>query len=483
MKRNIGILTDYTRVSLLTGPVFMTQFFKNELEALGNNVQLIGPNDPELQPGELPSDTVLCPALDFPHYKGYYVPMPLDPTMFTRPWDLDLIHGQSNSLFLHFGVWLREYYGVPFLATNTIHLPSYTQHILSDEMLEADWVRGPIDWRMGIVEKHFSEHLYNHTDGMIVLSRHLVSYWRDRGVTAPIHVIPRPVRPEIFDRPAKRDPFPAHFARGGRIIVVCRHAREKCVDRVIRNFAAYVEPAMPQASLTLVGDGPAHGDLQELAKALRVADKVHFAGTVPQSSLPDYYQNADIFAYASLSETFGCVVSEALWSGLPVVAFDDQMGVAHQVHDGENGFLIPTSGFVDQTADITFGRSLSKLVDNRKLRLEIGDRARRIAHRDCSPERIMNLTLEAYEAATEHRRRTLPKPAAKRSFANRALVTWRNVQPWAYQNATFWMMGQFLRSKAERVPDVLGQTVKMPGPAPSRTLPARRSSVSTAVVG
>ena len=35
----------------------------------------------------------------------------------------------------------------------------------------------------------------------MVLSDGLKSYWRERGVTVPIHVIPRAVQPEIFDKP------------------------------------------------------------------------------------------------------------------------------------------------------------------------------------------------------------------------------------------------------------------------------------------
>ena len=481
----IGIHTDYARASLLTGPVFMTQFFKESFERLGHEVQLIGPEDPETQPGEVPPGTVLCPALTFPHYKGFYVPLPVQPRMFTRPWDLDVVLGQTNSLFLHFGVWLREYHGVPLLATNTIHLPSYTQHILSDEALTTPFIRETVDWRMGLVERHFAEQLYNHTDGLVVLSKHLVSYWRDRGVTGPIHVIPRPIRPEVFDRPATRDPMPGRFARGGRVLCVCRHAREKCVDRVVRAFAAYVDPVVDGASLTLVGDGPNHVELQDLARRLGVADRVHFAGMVPQAQLVDYYRNADLFAYASLSETFGCVVSEALWSGLPVVAFDDRMGVAHQVEDGVNGYLVPTKGFVDPDADIAFGRSFARLIAEHPTRLRLGANASRVARTECSPERILGLTLEAMEAAREHHRRTMPRPAVARGLAARALTTWRNVHPWGFQNGAFWMFGQFLRSRSPRVPDVLGQAVKMPTPtpAPSRTLPAAvaRRQVEVAV--
>jgi len=450
----------------------MTQFFREKLEELGHEVQIIGPRDPETMPGELPENTVLCPSLRFPHYKGYQVPIPIDPDMFTRPWDLDIVHAQSNSLFLHFAVWLREYYGIPLLPTNTIHMPSYTQHVLSEDVLGTPGLRDIIDWRMGGVERDFASNILNRGDGLIVLCRDLVSYWRERGVTTPIHVIPRPVRPELFDKTPKSDPFPAHFAQGGRIIVVCRHAREKCLDRLIRIFAAYVEPLCEGASLTLVGDGPAHGDLQALAKRLGVSERVHFAGAVPQAQLVDYYKGADVFAYTSLSETFGCVVSEAAWCGLPMVAFDDCMGVAHQVRDERNGRLIPTRGFSDGDADIAFGRSLTDILSHRAKRNSWGDAAARIAHREYAPERIMGLTLAAYEAAAEHRRETLPKPAIECGSLARGATTWRHVHSWAYQNAAFWMLGQFLRSRSERVPDVLGEAVKMSPPAPVKTLPA-----------
>ena len=483
----VGLLTDYARFSMLAGPVMMTRFFKEQLEKRSHHVQLIGPDDPETQPGELPADTVLCRALTFPHYKGFYVPIPVQPELFTNDYDLDVILGQSNSLFLHLGVWLREYHGVPLLATNTIHMPSYSQHILSDEMVNTPWIRGPIDWQMSVVERDYAENIYNHTDGLIVLSRHLVSYWRDRGVTAPIHVIPRPVRPELFSRPAQRDPFPENFPRGARLLTVSRQSREKSVDRLLRLFAAYIEPVVPDASLTLVGDGPEQPKLEQLARRLGIEHRVFFAGMIPQNQLVDWYKNADVFGYASLSETFGCVISEAHWSGLPVVAFDDRMGVAHQVHTEENGYLIPTRGFADPDADLNFGRSVASLLLDAPRRQQLGEQAARMTHAELSPERIVQLTLEAFEAGIAHRRRTLPRPAAAAGPVSQAAVTFRNVHAWMYQNAAFWMIGQFLRKKPSRVPDVLAQTVKMPRSSGSTrrstTVPAASGPRAISLVG
>ena len=43
--------------------------------------------------------------------------------------------------------------------------------------------------------------------------------------------------------------------------------------------------------------------------------------------------------HASLSETYGNVLGEALWCGTPTVAFADGMGVSSQIQDGVNGVL------------------------------------------------------------------------------------------------------------------------------------------------
>jgi hypothetical protein len=154
------------------------------------------------------------------------------------------------------------------------------------------------------------------------------------------------------------------------------------------------------------------------------------------------------------------------------------------VRDGVNGHLIPTQGFVDTDADIAFGRAVARLVTEPGYRHRLGQAASRIARRECSPDRIMAMTLEAFEAGKEHRRRTLPVAAKDRGVAAKAFTTFRNVHPWGYQNSTFWMFGQFFRPRSHRVPDVLGEAVKMPvrGPAPSNTLPAAVSRRVSAVM-
>ena len=78
---------------------------------------------------------------------------------------------------------------------------------------------------------------------------------------------------------------------------------------------------------------------RRVARELGAEHRVFFTSEVPWTTMPDFYRYADVFVHASLSETYGNVLGEALWCGTPVVAFADGMGVTAQVHDGVNGVL------------------------------------------------------------------------------------------------------------------------------------------------
>ena len=245
----------------------------------------------------------------------------------------------------------------------------------------------------------------------------------------PIHVIPRAIEKRIFDQIGQADPFPKSAAPGARIIVVCRHAREKEVDRVIRIFAKYVYPKVEGATLTLVGDGPEHEALEKLAKDLGVDHRTFFMGEQGLQQMPAWYRHADLFAYASLSETYGQVVSEALWCGLPVVAMDDGMGVAGQVTDGEDGFLVNPRA---ADADEGFGHHVELLLTKQALRRQMSAKAVENAHDRSDPERCVQRYLEVFEVAKDH---------AKRAPAGSKVKAYGNLARWTGLHATVGALG------------------------------------------
>lgn len=92
------------------------------------------------------------------------------------------------------------------------------------------------------------------------------------------------------------------------------------IERKGHHFAIEALPALPDWRLVIAGDGEMRGALQALAERCGVADRVQFAGAVPQSQLRDYYCAADLLVLASSREGMANVLLESLACGTPVVA-------------------------------------------------------------------------------------------------------------------------------------------------------------------
>ena len=88
------------------------------------------------------------------------------------------------------------------------------------------------------------------------------------------------------------------------------------------------------------------------------------------SDLADHYAAADVFAFASLTETFGNVVLEAMASGLPVAAIRAG-GVGDIIRAGGTGLLLDPADPPSK-----FAEGLIRLVDDRALRRDLADAAR-----------------------------------------------------------------------------------------------------------
>lgn len=137
---------------------------------------------------------------------------------------------------------------------------------------------------------------------------------------------------ERLDAPGTAEPPPADL-----ITVNYLHPRKR-VDRVIRALAA-LPASVGEMRLEVVGDGPERARLESLAEGLRVADRVRFAGFVPEAELAAHYRRSSCYVHAARDESFGLSVIEAAYCGLPVVAVREG-GVVDNVVDGETGALV-----------------------------------------------------------------------------------------------------------------------------------------------
>ncbi|CAG0952233.1 phosphatidylinositol alpha 1,6-mannosyltransferase [Methylophilaceae bacterium] len=153
---------------------------------------------------------------------------------------------------------------------------------------------------------------------------------------------------------------------GLAVIYVGRMAAEKSLGVVVKAFNA-IRMQNPDAKMVWVGDGP---ELRKLRK--RHPDHV-FCGAQIGGALADHYASADMFLFPSMTETFGNVVTEAMASGLAVVAYD-YAAAEMFVRPDENGLLVTYGDqkqFVERAAALAgdrerlrqLGHGASKAVD------------------------------------------------------------------------------------------------------------------------
>lgn len=152
--------------------------------------------------------------------------------------------------------------------------------------------------------------------------------------------------------------------------------------------------AQRKVRLIICGNGPLLDNLWRNVRDMGLESDVTFTGMIPEEAKPDYYNLADVFLFPSMLEGFGLVLGEAMSCGKPVVAFHTS-AISEVVEHGVAGLLVPPGdlkGFVD---------NILLLLDQKELRLQLGDRAAQRVERLFRWERAARETLEVYEATVK----------------------------------------------------------------------------------
>jgi glycosyltransferase involved in cell wall biosynthesis len=121
-----------------------------------------------------------------------------------------------------------------------------------------------------------------------------------------------------------------------------RLAREKSVGLLVEAFAR-AAAGEPRLRLLLVGGGPLEAELRDRAARPDLAGRVHLTGSLPRTEALAHVRGADLFAFASRTETQGLVLAEALAAGLPVVALAGP-GVGDAVRHEVDGLVVDRPG-------------------------------------------------------------------------------------------------------------------------------------------
>jgi len=299
--------------------------FSAALRDYGHKVMVVAPEFPDMP--ETETDVVRVPAIQRFNGSDFSVRLPV-PGLLTDPLERfqpDIIHAHHPFLLGDTAMRVASTRGIPVVFTHHTLYEEYT-HYVSPE--SEGLRRFVVDLSTGYA---------NLCDHVIAPSQSVAALLQQRGVTAPITVVPTGVNLEPFARRAGKRFRQAHGIPVDAFVAghIGRLAPEKNLMFLARTIASFLRKRA-QAWFLVAGAGPLLEEMKEHFGAEGVLDRVRFAGILKGKDLVNAYAAMDAFVFASQSETQGMVLVEAMAAGTPVVAVDAS-GVREVVQDGVNG--------------------------------------------------------------------------------------------------------------------------------------------------
>jgi glycosyltransferase involved in cell wall biosynthesis len=148
---------------------------------------------------------------------------------------------------------------------------------------------------------------------------------------ARVEIVPEGVDYDFFRK------YPEKGKRHDSVLFVGSLTALKSVDTLLEAFET-VEKELPKATLTLIGDGDKSEELKKLSKKLGLK-RVYFMGSKTREDVAGYMKSSSLLVLPSVSEGFPLVITEAMASGLPVIATRIR-GIPEIIEDGKNGYLV-----------------------------------------------------------------------------------------------------------------------------------------------
>jgi len=364
------------------GVVVSVASFTRRLTELGHRVTIFTARHPD-QAG--PEEGIFrFPSITFPTRARYPVAIPLAVGSARRAlaeMPFDVVHSNSPMTMGHAALAYARRRRLPLVFTYHTLIEEYAHYI----PLPQSWVRS---WA-----RHVSRSYGNEADRVITPSEHAAARLRDYGVTRPITVVPTGIDLELVDAAPPADIRGQYGIPAGVPLLVYagRLAREKNIPRMLGAFRR-VLGVEPDVHLLIIGGGPFDLGTLALAKELGIDHRLRVTGLVDHAVVMQGLREADLFVFASQTETQGLVIGEAMACGKAVAAVASP-AAREIITDGQEGLLV-------EDADAPFAEGMLALLHNPALRDEMGRRARRRAE-SLSIPRCTEKLLELYRQVIE----------------------------------------------------------------------------------
>ena len=250
-----------------------------------------------------------------------------------RAFKPDIIH-------LHHPFWLGS---LGLFVARTLRIPAiYTYHTRLEHY--AHFVPLPGMLFRNLISHALIKRFANKCDGVIVPTYSTEEYLRMIGVKTPTFVQPTGIEYHKFQEVQEKDVEALREKlqlKNEKVFVsVSRLSNEKNIDFMIEAIDALRRETDVPFRFLMIGDGHQKDRLQKKIEDLGLQEHFTLVGAVPPDEMAIWYRLGDAFLFASISETQGMVVLEAMAAGLPVVAVRSS-GIEDVVRYGFNGFKTP----------------------------------------------------------------------------------------------------------------------------------------------
>lgn len=334
------------------------------LKQLGHQVHIFAPAYPDGPSDDAENQVIRCQRFFQANLSGFPIVNLFSPRIAHtfKALDCDLVHIHHPFWLGVKGMHLARRRHIPIVLTYHTRLERYIHYL-------------PIP---GTALKNLLAHLKiktvaNHCDAIITPTPSTEEYLRNLGVSALIETIPTGIKLEEYASWSKEEVLSCRrtYAKDEELLLisVSRLAEEKNLNFLLAGLAKVHALSSVPFRCVLVGDGPERAHLQKSVVQLGLEKVVTFTGNLNPHEVTRMYCAADLFVFASTSETQGMVLVEAMAGGCPVVAVRAS-GVHDVVKNGFNGIMVPES--TDSWASSVAGlladkQQLARLAENSKI--------------------------------------------------------------------------------------------------------------------
>jgi 1,2-diacylglycerol 3-alpha-glucosyltransferase len=321
-----------TYLPVISGVVRSVRSFRDELTLKGHNVFIFA----QEHANHVDEDPFIFryPSLNLPTGVDIPAAIPLSPFMdkLLPSLKLDVIHTHHPFLLGQTAAAKANELNLPLVFTFHTQYREYTHYVPFPAESIQNFLKNAVDrWLQDFMRR--CQHIIIPSESMREI---LVEQY---GLKDRFTVIPTGIDLEAYQTASgEQIRKKKHWEKDIVMISVGRLAPEKNWQLLLQ-AAALVLKDHPQFRLVLIGDGPDRKSLENQAKELGIRKRVTFTGSLSFAEIPDYMKAANLFGFASITETQGLATLEAMAAGLPVVAVNGS-GTRDILKHDQQGYLV-----------------------------------------------------------------------------------------------------------------------------------------------